>query len=248
MIRSTHSRPLVFAHRGACRVAPENTVSAFEAAIRLGADGAELDVQYSSDGRLMIFHNPTLEHTTNGSGRLTAHTYEELRQLDAGSHFGTQFAGERIPTLEEILELAKGKILLNVEVKAFDFATASLGADVVKVVRQFGMTDQVVISSFNPLALRQARKTAPEIEGGLLLAPDLPAWMRARLVQRYSLANALHPEHVMVDATYVAQAQRFGFPVRPWTVNEEDDMRRMIALRVDAIITDLPDKLVALLR
>ncbi len=241
MRRSEGKRPLIFAHRGACKVAPENTLPAFQAAIDLGADGAELDVQYSSDGKLVVMHNPTLEATTNGSGRTTSHTFEELRALDAGSHFAPQFAGTPIPSLDEVLALARNKLLLNIELKSFETPTVNIGVDVVARVRAHSMTDQVVISSFNPLALRRAKKAGPEIECALLTAPDLPGWMRARLTLWFSRMDGMHPEHPMVDEAYMAWARTRKLPIRPWTVNEEADMRRLIALGVDAIITDLPD-------
>lgn len=232
------TRPLIFGHRGASKVAPENTLPAFEAALRLAADGVELDVQYSADGKLVIFHNTTLDKTTDGAGRVTAHTLEELRGLDAGSWFGPQFAGTRIPTLDEVLDLLKGKLLVNIELKTFDMASRGLGADVVRVVRDHGMADEVVLSSFNPFALRAAKQAGPEIETGLLLAPDLPGWTRWGLIRRHSRADGFHPELAMVDAAYMAAARRLGMPVRVWTVNEAADIQRMIALGVDAIITD----------
>jgi glycerophosphoryl diester phosphodiesterase len=247
MKRPDVNRPLIFAHRGACRVAPENTLPAFEAAVGLGADGVELDVQYSSDGELMVFHNPSLEATTDGAGRLTSHTSEELRALDAGSFFGPEFAGTRIPTLDEVLDLLNGKLLVNVELKALDQTTSGIGADVVKSVRARDMQDQVVISSFNPMALRRARGAGPEIECALLLAPDLPGWLRSGMARRYSRANALHPEAPMVDEAYMARARKEGLPVRAWTVNDEPEMRRLAALGVDAIITDVPDVLARVL-
>lgn len=238
---SSDRRPLIFAHRGACRVAPENTLPAFQAAIDLGADGIELDVQYSSDGKLMVIHNPTLEATTDGAGRVTAHTFEELRRLDAGARFAPHFAGTPIPTLDEVLELAAGRLLVNIELKALDTVTAGIGVDVVHCVRAHGMADQVVISSFNPLALRRAKSAGPEIECALLTAADLPGWMRSRPTLWFSRADSIHPEHPMVDAAYMAWARGRGMAVRPWTVNEEAEMRRLIALGVDALITDLPD-------
>ena len=247
MKRPDVARPLIFAHRGASRVAPENTLPAFEAACTLGADGVELDVQYSSDGKLVVFHNPNLEGSSNGHGRVTAHTFEDLRGLDAGSWFDPRFAGTLIPTLDEVLDLLAGKLLVNIELKALEMAGSGLGADVVAAVRVHKMADQVVLSSFNPMSLRQAKSAGPEIECGLLLAPDLPSWLRWGITRRYSRAGALHPEVVMVDEQYMAFARRLGMPVRPWTVNEEEDMRRMIALGVDTIITDVPDKLAALL-
>lgn len=242
------TRPLIWAHRGACKVAPENTLPAFEAAVRLGADGVELDVQYSSDGGLVVFHNPTLDKTSTGQGRVTRHTLAELRDLDAGSWFAPEFTGTRIPILDEVLELLRGKLLINIELKALEAIASGLGADVVKTVRSHHMVDQVVLSSFNPFALRGAKQAGPEIECGLLLAPDLPGWMRSGFIRHLSRADGLHPELTMVDAAYMTLAHKSGLPVRVWTVNEEVDMRRMIDLGVDGIITDTPDKLAALLR
>jgi glycerophosphoryl diester phosphodiesterase len=236
-------RPLIFAHRGACLVAPENTLPAFQAAVDLGADGVELDVQYSSDGHLLVIHNPSLDATTSGSGRVTSHTLEDLRRLDAGSYFAPEFAGTPIPTLDEVLDLLKGKLIVNIEIKALQTSTVGIGMDTVKAVREHNMEDQVIVSSFNPMALRRAKKAGPEIECALLLAPDLPAWTRYGLTRRFSGATGLHPEAPMVDAAYMAQARKEGLPVRVWTVNEEAEMRRLIALGVDAIITDAPDRL-----
>jgi glycerophosphoryl diester phosphodiesterase len=240
-------RPLIFAHRGACKVAPENTLPAFQAALDLGADGIELDVHFSSDGKLVVIHNPTLDKTTNGSGRVTGLTFEELRRFDAGSHFGPQFAGTPLPALEEVLDLCKDKLLMNIELKSLSSNTANIGVDVVAAVRARDMADQVVISSFNPLALRRAKKAGPEIECALLTAPDLPGWMRAGITFSYSRADAVHPEFPMVDEAYMAWAVKRKMPVRPWTVNEVADMQRMIALGVDSIITDVPDVALALL-
>lgn len=248
MRRTVTDRPLIFAHRGAKRVAPENTLPAFEAAIRLGADGVELDVQYSSDGKLVIFHNLELEKTSSGTGRVTAHTFEELRQLDAGSYFGPEFAGTCIPTLDEVLELAKGKLLVNIELKSLEITGARIGVDVVAAVRAHQMADDVVISSFNPFALRFSKRAGPEIEHGLLLAPDTTNWTRWGLTIRYSLADGLHPEVVMVTEDYVAAAHKRKMPVRAWTVNDEAKVRELAAFGVDAIISDTPDVALAVLR
>lgn len=248
MKRPEVARPLVFAHRGACKVAPENTLPAFEAALRLGADGVELDVQYSSDSKLVIHHNPRLDGTTNGEGRVTSHTLAELRGLDAGSWFDPKFAGTKIATLDEVLDLLKGKLFVNIEIKALDQATMGLGVDVVKAVRDHAMEDQVVVSSFNPLALRRTKMAGPEIEAGLLLAPDLPGWTRWGFTRGYSKADGLHPESPMVDDAYMARAARLNMPVRVWTVNEPAEMQRMIDLGVDAIITDYPERALALLK
>ena len=241
MIRTITDRPLVFAHRGAKRVAPENTLPAFEAAIRLGADGVELDVQYSSDGKLLVFHDLNLEKTSNGRGRFTSHTFSDLRQLDAGAYFSAEFTGTQIPTVDEVLDLAKGKLLVNIELKSLEVSNAGLGVDVVAAVRAHNMADEVVISSFNPFVLRRSKKAGPEIEHALLVALDTSGWTRWGVTVRYSLADGLHPETNMVDAAYLAAARRRKWPVRVWTVNEEADMAGLAALGVDAIISDTPD-------
>jgi len=247
MRRPNVKRPLIFAHRGASKAAPENTLPAFEAAIRLGADGIELDVQYSSDGALVIFHNDTLGKTSDGAGRVTAHTLAELRALDAGSWFGPSFAGTRIPILDEALDLMKGKLLVNVELKVLGTLRSGMGADAVKAIRAHGMADQVVISSFNPFALHQAKGAGPQIECALLLAHDLPGWMRWGFTRRYSRADGLHPDFEMVNEAYMAEARQLGMPVRVWTVDDEAEMHRLIALGVDSIITNVPDGLVTLM-
>ena len=130
---------------------------------------------------------------------------------------------------------------------ALDVVTANIGADVVKAVRAHDMADEAVISSFNPLALRRTKKAGREIECALLTAPDLPGWMRARLTHLYSRMDSIHPEYPMVDAGYMAWAHQRKIPVRPWTVNEAPDIRRMIELGVDAIISDVPDVVLRLL-
>jgi glycerophosphoryl diester phosphodiesterase len=246
MKRPDVDRPLIFAHRGANHVCPENTLPAFAAAVDLGADGVELDVQFSSDGELIIIHDYRLDKTTDGNGRVVSQPYEELKKLDAGIWFGPEFASTRIPTLDQVLDLLHGKLLINIELKSPEMSS-TLGPDVVRCVRAHGMSDQVLLSSFNPFVLRAAKRAGPEIECALLTAPDLPGWMRSGVARRWSLAQGLHPELVMVDEQYVAEARKRGMPVRPWTVNEEADMRRLRDLGVDAIITDWPDRLKALL-
>jgi glycerophosphoryl diester phosphodiesterase len=197
---------------------------------------------------LVVIHDLTLEGLTNGSGRVKAHTLGALRVLDAGSHFGPQFAGTRIPILNEVLDLLRGKLLVNVELKVPDSRGADLGADVVTAVRAHGMADQVVISSFNPFALRRAKLAGSEIECALLLAHDLPAWMRWGVTRRYSRADGIHPESVMVDTAYVTWARGASLPLRVWTVDDEAEMRRLLALGVEAVITDVPDRMIEIAR
>ncbi len=240
-------RPLVFAHRGAKAVAPENTIPAFLKAAEMGADGVELDVQFSSDGALVVIHNMTLDETTDGHGRVTSHTLEELKRLDAGSWFAPEFAGTRLCTLEEALNAIGDRLLVNIEMKSFSMGNDGMAEEVARIIQQRDLYDQVLVSSFNPFTLRRLKKVDPRIETGLLYAPGLPVYLSRAWLRPWARPDALHPEYVMVDEAYMQWARRKGYPVNVWTVNEPDDMRRMIDLGVNIIITDYPDRLLELL-
>ncbi len=240
-------RPLVFAHRGAKTVAPENTIPAFLKAIELGADGVELDVQFSADGALVVIHGLTLDETTDGHGRVTSHTLEELKALDAGSWFGPEFAGTRLCTLEEALDAIGDRLLINIEAKSFSMGNDGMAEQIAEIIQQRDLYDQVIVSSFNPFTLRRLKKVDPRIETGLLYAPDLPIYLSRAWLRPWAKPDALHPEYVMVDEAYMRWARQKGYPVNVWTVNDPDDMRRMIDLGVNIIVTDYPDRLRALL-
>ena len=176
----------VIAHRGFSGAAPENTLAAFEKAIEVGADMFELDVLLSRDGRVVVIHDDTLDRTTDGEGKVAAFTLAELKKLDAGSWFSAEFAGERIPTLEEALRLAKGCILVNVEIK-----TEAVGRGVVakalEVIDELDMKDNVVISSFDPTALAKARELHPGIRTASLFDAELQKGMSPEAVLFFTL-------------------------------------------------------------
>ena len=232
---------LNIAHRGASAVAPPNTLAAFSKAAELGADGIEFDVHLSADGVPVVIHDFTVDATTDGHGRVAGLTVAQLKQLDAGSAFDPAFAGERIPTLEEVLRSVGDTLLLNVELKSMDLRDTGLEQAVIAQVEQHGLSDRVLLSSFNPLSLRRAKKIAPQIPAGLLYAPDLPLPLRHAWLSPLVRHEARHPAHQMVDERYVAWAQRHGYRVNVWTVNDPDEMRRMLDLGVDGIITNVPD-------
>lgn len=245
-------RMLVFAHRGARERAPENTLPAFRMAAELGADGIELDVQLSADGALVVFHDDTLERTTGAPGRVADRTLVDLRQLDAGAWFAPQFAGTRIPTLDEVFESLDPHMLVNVEIKASSlFAPyGELVESVIDCIARHNMARRVLISSFNPAALGAVRRRAPHLPIGYLYAPRLPlplakGWLARPLIGPH---EARHPHFSMVDERYMRWARRAGYRVNVWTVNEPDDVRRMATLGVDMIMSDRPDAVIATLK
>jgi glycerophosphoryl diester phosphodiesterase len=236
-------RTLDIAHRGASAVAPANTLAAFEKAVELGADGIELDVHLSADGVPVVIHDFAVGATTDGTGRVAEMDLAQLKQLDAGSRFDPAFAGERIPTLEEVLQAFGDRLLLNVELKSTSPRDNGLEQAVLALVEQYGLGSRVLLSSFNPFSLRRAKKIAPHVRAGLLYAPDLPLFLSHAWLAPLFPHEARHPEHTMVDARYMAWAHRRGYRVNVWTVDDPEEMRRLIGLGVSAIITNVPDVL-----
>lgn len=231
------------AHRGASKIAPPNTLAAFARAAELGADGIEFDVHLSADGVPVVIHDFTVDATTDGHGRVADLTLAQLKALDAGSSFDPAFVGERIPTLEEVLDAVEDRLLLNVELKSTSIRDNGLERAVLAQIERHRASDRVLISSFNPFSLRRVRRRAPHIPLGLLYAPDLPLPLRRAWLAFLAPHEARHPEHTMIDAQYMAWARRRGYRVYTWTVDEPDEMRRLIALGVDGIITNVPDVL-----
>jgi glycerophosphoryl diester phosphodiesterase len=233
-------RPLDFAHRGASHEAPGNTLAAFLLAAELGADGIELDVQLSQDGEIVVIHDLTLEATTNGRGRVGERSLAELKRLDAGSWFGPAFAGLQIPTLQEVVDAVGHQLLLNVELKTTSLRDDGLAAAVVRLLEENHLLDRVVISSFNPLSIWRVRRLNPWIATGLLYAPDMPLPLRWPWTRHLVRPDALHPYHTSVNAGYVQWARRRGYRVHTWTVDDEQEMERLVQAGTDLIITNRP--------
>lgn len=235
-------RTEVFAHRGAKVVAPENTIPAFEQAIALGAHGVELDVQCSKDGVLVVMHNYTVDETTNGHGRVADHTAAELGKLDAGSHFNAKFAKVGVPTLEEVLAVTAGKLKLNIEIKSQDPMGGREVEPLVEMIQANNLYDDVIVSCFNPVTLIKMRNVDPQIALGLLYwGQHLPAYLREIWLSPILRPEAFHPHHTLVDEEYMTWANAVPADINTWTVNDADEARRLAALGVNVIISDVPD-------
>jgi glycerophosphoryl diester phosphodiesterase len=237
-------KPLNFAHRGASGHAPANTMAAFLLAAEMGADGIELDVHLSADVELVVIHDHAVDSTTDGQGPVSALSLAELQQLDAGSWFAPRFAGERIPTLRQVLEAVGQRLLINVEIKvAPGHHPPTLEREVVRLIEEGRMVDRVLISSFSPRSLRRVRRLNRRIPLGLLYSRPAPAVLPALLRWLRLSYDALHPHYGLVDARAIARARERGQRVNVWTVNDAREMRRMCDLGVDGIITNYPDVL-----
>ena len=234
------SRPIIFAHRGSSAYAPENTLAAFELAVRQGADAIELDTKLSADGQVVVIHDQTLDRTTSQSGRVRDFTLAEIRKLEAGSHFDIAFKGEPIPTLDKVLEAVGKRIYINIEIANYATLTDKLPVKVAELVKRHKMEERVIFSSFNPLALLRTRRILPEVPTGLLaIAGSSGNWARSwpgRLIHYKSL----HPEQRDVTPDLVKQAHQKGHPVFVYTVNRADEMKTLFEMGVDGIFTDDP--------
>lgn len=232
--------PAIIAHRGASAHAPENTLAAFELALRQGADAVELDAKLSADGQIVVFHDLTIDRTTEGHGPLNKMTLAQLRNLDAGSHFDVAFQGERIPTLEEVLKAVGQLTYINIELTNYANLLDDLPNKVAALVKRLKLSQRVFFSSFNPIALTRIRQLLPECPAGLLAtAGRSGAWARS-WVGHLLKYQALHPEHRDATPELVEGVHQRGKKIFVWTVNQSDEMRRLFQIGVDGIFTDDP--------
>jgi len=221
--------PLIIAHRGASADLPDNTLAAFALAADQGADGIELDVQFSADGQLVIFHDFTLERLTGIKKKVSDLTVAEFKDIDLGE-------GQTVPTLDELFEMMGPRILYNIELKDFGLRNSGLEMAVADRVESFGLDNLALISSFSPWSVRRARQ---------VFNRSIPvALIRMRGIYKYGywIANgeADHPHYSMVDEAYMTWARKRDYRIHVWTVDDPDEARRLVQLGIDGIITNKP--------
>lgn len=240
-------KPILIAHRGGSLEAPENTMAAFRHAIEVGMRFVELDVQMSSDGELVVIHDETLDRTTDGTGAVHDYAFEELRRFDAGAKFGPQFAGERIPTLREVLDLcASNGVGVVIELKATDIneGVEEKVAALIREMRRRG-AENIWCISFHHDAIQRMRELDPALPLGYLYEWDVGSFVSAddavqALCPYFGTALA-HPEQV-------AEAHRLGKLVFVYTVNEANDMHALAEAGIDGMVSDRPSLLLEVLR
>ncbi len=231
------SKPLVWAHRGASAHAPENTMYAFALAPEMGADGIELDVQMSADGELVVIHDEKLERTTSGEGWVYETEWAELRELTASAGMG-DFPDARIPLLAEVLDFSRSVGLwVNIELKDSIVVYPGMGDKVVHLVEQLGMSEQVIVSSFNHQSLRSLAPTGLPL-GVLYVEHMIEPWRYARTIGD---VRALHPFHRTVTAEVVENCVSEGIDVNTWTVDDPDDQVRLAEMGVTGIMANDPE-------
>lgn len=256
--------PKVVGHRGACEVAPENTLASFERAWRDGADIVEMDVRLSADGQVVVFHDATVERTTDGVGEVASMTLAELKRLDAGRWFAPRFAGERVPTLREVFDWAAGKIGLLLELKYSPYGSYEpyLVPAVLDVIEDAGIAEQVATISYQPRAMRQLKALAPGIPAGPMTSSGVgmrialwivhrwPGLAKLDVVRRVLLkplaftrswhCDVVAPNIQMVTPVLVAAVHAAGMPLSCGGLSW--DYPVAIALGVDTISANHPGR------
>ncbi len=229
----------MWAHRGDSAHEPENTLAAFDKARAAGADGIELDVRLDGDGTVVVFHDENLERLAGRPGRMA--------ELPARERVALRVGGQPVPTLEEVLgEL--GELDCNVEIKSDRPArTGALVTATAEIIRHSGRADQVLVSSFDPVALVQMHHELPDITCAYLFHKDQPLPLRRGWVGQWIGASALHPERTLCTPERVAAWHTAGFPVNAWTVDDPDELRRLAALGIDGVFCNDPGHALAVL-
>lgn len=235
------------AHRGLSSQFPENTILAFQKALDIGIDWMEFDLQITSDDHLVVMHDKTVDRTTNGRGLVSDLTLEQIQALDAGAHLGATFAGEKVPTFEEVLDLLAGKAKMAVELKFEGFEPI---AQVLDILQDRNLIDQVSISSFDLDKLPEVKRLCAVCSTTALVKPGKDVsknWVAE--VQKYGV-DVFGPLHADTTQEMVDVAHDEGLTVRCWGLGKDQGpaLERMIDLGVDGMTTDCPDVLQGILK
>lgn len=232
---------LNLAHRGFSGKYPENTMIAFQKAYEVGADGIELDAQLTKDGTIVIFHDDTLERLTSGKGQLTEWTLEELKSLSINSKGQKGLAEQKIPTLKEYFEWAQDKNLLtNIELKTVNGNDIGLEKKVLKMIEEYGLEKQIIISSFHKENMIRVKKINATIQTGLLTSK-----CTKQIIQKAKEIGMdyIHPNALSLNEELIEYVNNYDLKINAWTINEKLDLEKAVEVEINAIITDFPDRL-----
>jgi glycerophosphoryl diester phosphodiesterase len=238
LLRAAGAPLLRVGHRGAKGHAPENTPISFSVAAGMGVNVAETDVHLSKDGEVVLIHDHTVDRTTDGHGYVKDLTLAELKKLDAGSWYDARFAGEQIPTLDELLSWARDRIAVAIEIKNGPIYYPGIVAKTIAALRRHGMTRQAILISFDHLAVREAKQIAPEVMAGILYVGGLADPVGAA---RAAGADALHPHWAYVTPELVQTVHAAGLALSPWNPNDLPTIRLLSQMGVDSVGTDYPE-------
>lgn len=233
---------IIIGHRGSSGSAPENTSAAMNLAIKHGCQGIETDLQLTKDGEVVVFHDWSVERTTNGIGNIKDLTLEELLKLDAGSWFSKEFKNEKILTLESLLNIVPENILLNLEIKSKSLDNRGIEEKIVMILEKNKRIDNIVISSFNHKCLERVEKLNSEIKLGLLFEAYFVNPIETLKSNKLNIYS-LHPSYYYIDSDFIEKSHNNNLKVYSWTVNDIKSAEQLRDLGIDGIITNFPQLL-----
>lgn len=240
--------PVIIAHRGGAAYAPENTMAAIEMAMQSKASMIEIDLHMSKDGELIVIHDKTVDRTTNGTGTVSEMSWEELRKLDAGSWYGEEFAGQKIPLFQEVMDRVNGQKNLLIEIKSGVDGYPGIDKKVVETILENNALDWCVVQSFDDQTLIDIHQQWPEIQLHKLIVFKfrlLPVVFDGTFSfyskKKYQFANAINPHYKFVNQRFVNKMRNAGFEVNVWGGKREDSYEKISHIPVDGWITDFPD-------
>lgn len=228
--------PSMIAHRGGAGYAPENTMAAFQLAERMGADFIELDVRLSKDRELVVIHDKTVDRTTSFIGNVSQYTLKELRSMDAGSYYSSEFSEERILSLQEVLDRFADRIGILIEIKDPPIYPG-IEEKLAEILLRYNH-DRIIIQSFDSQSLRHIHDLLPDIPVGVLIHEDQHPLSEVKLNQIAEYASYINYNHVLLDESFVRNIHDHNMKVMAWTLRYDRDMKRMKTIGVDGIITD----------
>jgi len=246
--------PIIIAHRGGAKLAPENTLASFKNAIEIGVDMIEIDVHFSKDSEIIVIHDKSLDRTTNGTGEIKALTLDEIKKYDAGSWFSEDYKNEKVPTLTEVIQTINGQCKLLIEIKDGDEKYPGLEKKIVETVKEHNVEPWVVVQSFNKNSILRIKEMYPDLITYYLLGRnfnDFYAELSEQIRTGQPAENkfdGIAPHYSALDTKKVDLLHKAGLDIFTFTVNKPADMQNVIELGVDGIITDSPDILKNILK
>ncbi|MCY7007590.1 glycerophosphodiester phosphodiesterase [Fusobacterium simiae] len=231
----------IFAHRGASGYAPENTLTAIKKAIEMKADGIEIDIQLTKDGKIVVMHDWKVDRTTTGRGYVYELDFKYIRSLDAGQWYTKDFIGEVVPTLEEVLDILPNDMILNIEIKDIARKHSNIEEKMLEVLKKYPEKfDNIIVSSFHHDKIRKLQELEPKLKLALLTDSEFIE------IEKYLSTNGLnsysyHPEINLISKETVEILHKNGVKVFVWSVNKEEDLDYLVKIGVDGVITNYPD-------
>jgi glycerophosphoryl diester phosphodiesterase len=243
-------RPILVAHRGSSATAPENTLAAFRQAIEDGADAVELDVHLTKDGHVVVIHDNRVERTTNGRGKVSEKTLNELTKLDCGSWFHRKYSKEKIPALREVFELLRGRLGINIEIKSSrPFSRRfNIVEECLKIIQEYDAWNATMFSSFHHSYVRQAKLLDARVTGGVLFHPVKHFHRSPAMLAKNARAEYFICSKKFVRRKMLVSAKENGISVGVYTINTRRDFRRMESLDIECLFSDNPSSIQMLLR